>query len=539
MKTREINGKVKRVLRSGLTLGLCALLALTAVGCGGTVIPEPTKPAVSESQPTQTPEGAIVDLKPETGSEIDTRASAAQTFGVTALANVQNESERVDAGDALDLTPGDTIMSLSEILTGYAATASEYSMRMQSALIQAGLQTTMDDGVISLSVLNNTGIFLILSELENGQQAVLNLWKAFVGDGNWTLDLQEGEYDFYLLFSLDGVPTAEFYGDWYEPDQYFFCWFNTASYTLEMDLVHTEFGYAVQLFESRTGVIYRLTYNIDGSWDGGFGYVTDVFEQPGLVPYDVNHTFASNWPELGGSAPAAFMTINGTTLTVGLNGTQNSYNIATSDAPTTTTAPPQTNNTGNGNEYTNAAVNANQAAIENASQPVLSEEAMAYSRLWHGSQVLGSGWSERFALYDDGSFIWGANQMDGANRLRYLAGTWDVRNGVLYLTAKLVIGWENGEVVANDGTTSYGSAEVIMNPTVVVYQTEYALELPVSAITNDSSNGMDTAMFNQLQCWDYSGQAADAMNDFWISFMSTWNRAPIQKEKTLPESALS
>ena len=541
MKNMTKNRKTKRLLRSGITLGLCVLLALSSVSCGSTVKPQPiTVPAVSEPQtPAQSPDGAVVDLRPQSSTELDTRASAAQTFGVTALVEVKENSEPVDAGDALALTPGDTIMSMSEQVTGYTASAGGYIMRLQSALSQAGLQTDAGNEVIRLDTIGNSGIFMLLSAWADGPETTLAVWKALAGDGNWTLESQSGEYDFYLLFYLDDVPTAEFYGDWYEPDQYFYCWFNTANYTLEMDLVHTEYGYAVQLYEPREGVVYRLSYTDDGTWDSGIGYATEFYEQPRLIPSGVDHTYARDWPELENYTPDTFVMIEGSNLTVAQNGAQKSYNIVTSEQPSTTTAPTQTNNSDNGNDYSNAAANGNQVAMENAAQPVLSEEALAYSRLWHGSQILGSGWSERFALYNDGSFIWGANQMDGANPLRFLAGTWDVRNGILYLNAKLVIGWEGGELVQNDGTTSYGSAEIIMNPTVVVYQTDFPLELPVSAITNDSSNGMDTVMLNQLQCWDYSGQADEAMSDFWMSFMSTWNRAPIQKDKTLPDSAIN
>ena len=144
----------------------------------------------------------------------------------------------------------------------------------------------------------------------------------------------------------------------------------------------------------------------------------------------------------------------------------------------------------------------------------LSPEAKPYARLWHGSPVLGSGWSERFALYDNGSFIWGANQMDGATRLRYFAGTWDVSQGNLVLTSKLAIAWEGGDIVENPGG-SYGSEEVIMNPQIVLSRTEDILTLPLGRIEHDSDRNLDTAIFNKLQCWDYSTQKDNAMQDFW------------------------
>ena len=148
----------------------------------------------------------------------------------------------------------------------------------------------------------------------------------------------------------------------------------------------------------------------------------------------------------------------------------------------------------------------------------MSAAAAPYARLWHASPVLGSGWNERFALYNDGTFIWAVNQMDGASRLRYILGFWDVQDNMLVLSAQVFIVWEGGEVVSNsDGHLgSYSSAEVIENPYIFAFTVNQLFALPLGAPKADGQRGLDTVTIGQQQYWDYTGQAVGAMDDFWL-----------------------
>lgn len=69
----------------------------------------------------------------------------------------------------------------------------------------------------------------------------------------------------------------------------------------------------------------------------------------------------------------------------------------------------------------------------------------AFIGLWHAMNMVGSGFAERYAFNEDGTFIYGANQMDDENRQLYASGTWGVLNGELKLetTEKLVISEED------------------------------------------------------------------------------------------------
>jgi hypothetical protein len=224
-------------------------------------------------------------------------------------------------------------------------------------------------------------------------------------------------------------------------------------------------------------------------------------------------------------------------LTVALFGAQKRYAIDTSSISASSANPVTSGGDADG-DYGRVGGAIGREIVDDAPQSALGAEATPYARLWHGSPVLGSGWSERFALYEDASFIWGASQMDGATRLRFLSGTWDVRDGNLTLLADLAICWEGGEVVKNTGIASYVSDEVILNPTVVILKADETIVLPVSRIVNDVERGLDAVTINKLKCWDYDDQAFDAMDDFWQSLMTSGNGLPESKDKTAHASRL-
>jgi hypothetical protein len=85
--------------------------------------------------------------------------------------------------------------------------------------------------------------------------------------------------------------------------------------------------------------------------------------------------------------------------------------------------------------------------------------------LWHGSDMLGSGWSERFLLAPDSRFFYAASQMDGETRTRGVSGTWEIDEGYLVLYFRQAIVWEGGETVPATGST--GTAREIVDAKTV------------------------------------------------------------------------
>lgn len=78
---------------------------------------------------------------------------------------------------------------------------------------------------------------------------------------------------------------------------------------------------------------------------------------------------------------------------------------------------------------------------------------------WHGSPSVGSGYSNLFLLFDDGSFVYRESSMDGSSRLRELSGRWLVEGNHLVLEADSAVFLEGGEIV--EPYASWGSDYVI------------------------------------------------------------------------------
>ena len=80
--------------------------------------------------------------------------------------------------------------------------------------------------------------------------------------------------------------------------------------------------------------------------------------------------------------------------------------------------------------------------------------------------MLGSGWSNRLAIFDDGTFIFATSQMDGETRERFIKGDWSVNSdGFLTLVCRTALRWQNGKVVPATG--SIGTETEIINADVM------------------------------------------------------------------------
>lgn len=80
---------------------------------------------------------------------------------------------------------------------------------------------------------------------------------------------------------------------------------------------------------------------------------------------------------------------------------------------------------------------------------------------WHGSESVGSGYSDRFFLFTDGRFVFRESSMNGAARLRELSGEWYIDGNHLVLEADSVVYNMAGEIV--EPYASMGSDYVIDN----------------------------------------------------------------------------
>ena len=95
-----------------------------------------------------------------------------------------------------------------------------------------------------------------------------------------------------------------------------------------------------------------------------------------------------------------------------------------------------------------------------ATEPAANENVDWLVGQWHAMNMVADGFAERYAFYGDGTFLYGASEMDGMERVRYKAGIWSVSGGELTLsvTSKLVLA--GGDITEADGEQSIENATI-------------------------------------------------------------------------------
>jgi hypothetical protein len=159
---------------------------------------------------------------------------------------------------------------------------------------------------------------------------------------------------------------------------------------------------------------------------------------------------------------------------------------------------------------------------EGADSPV-PDEAAPYVGLWHASPVLGSGWSERYLLCYDGTFLWIASQMDGEARTRYVYGTWSVSGGNIELDVQLILRLEGGTLGNSPSTVTGKDIEAgTLTPYAVgTYAVGEIFTLPLTAPEIDPDMLPDREMYaitiDGAKYWYYASEDDNnaASDEFW------------------------
>jgi len=502
-------------------------------------------------------EGDVVSLGgPEATGELDGRATAAGTFGA-ALSTMADDG--AEATGTAELNPAVTVKSLSGFYAGYVEAQSEYLKNLGTAIQQAQTGAPSDQVGVDLrydSLDIAAHFYSVFAAWDAGEAGMEEVVAGWSNEPGWSGSLEKNGAQFTFVASLNGTPTYGWQGFWSEQEQYLYSYFVSADGTvMELDVIKTPYGYASQLYEPDYSALYRLSFCDDGSWNGAIVWDSSVAVQPELMTGEeaLDIIGSSTWEPVtyygdGPYWPQGYY-VSGKVLTVfegggamqyGIQGaggasSNSSYNNNTNgNAGSAGNSSGSTSASSSGSTGANSSDNlANSLSSSADSYSGLGTEAMEYARLWHGAPVVGAGYSERFALYDDGSFVWGANDMDGATRVRWLAGTWDIKGGELILACMLAVLWEGGSEQDNsDGHMgSYASPTVITGQQTAVYRIDQVFSMPVSGITTDVQRGLDTADFGTLQCWDYTSQADAMLADFWQIINSARSKAPATPDK--------
>ena len=505
--------KIKSVVAVVLVLSLLMSFPLSGCGIG-------------------TPEGEIVNLGgPDFDGEMDNRASAGDTFG-SLLNNVTQDGS--EANSMADLNPSGQTPLLSGFYQDYAEAQSVFvSQNLAAAFNQAGLQSSYENEIIRMDPIGFAETFFaILSEYDQGSAAMAAAMpNIFRGTDNWRIDLEEDAAGFMLIAYSNDAPVCGWQGFWDAEAQYLYCYFqHVDGMVMELDVTKTSHGFASQIYDTNAKVLYRLSFTNSTSWNGSIGFEIDA-GQPALLTGTEGLDFAATATADEGT----YVLISEKLLTVkqgqrdldtypltsGTASTNSSSGTASTNSTSNTT-----NQSGASSSNSNSNSNSNSSGSNQANSST-SQNPAVYSRLWHASPIVGAGYSERFALYEDGTFLWGANDMDGASRIRYLAGTWSINNGELTMDCAVAVVWEGGKEQDNSNGHfgSYGSSVVITDYKTMIYCVEEQYVLPIGKIVFDSQREVDSVTIGELTCWDYSSQADYMFDEFWKIINSAKSKA--------------
>lgn len=103
--------------------------------------------------------------------------------------------------------------------------------------------------------------------------------------------------------------------------------------------------------------------------------------------------------------------------------------------------------------------------------------------IWQDSPALGSGWSENYRFFEDGSFVFSHSQMDCQDSIISMGGFYKVRRKKIRLTFIVIEYLEGGKLVPASG--SCGSEFALEGGTVVSDTYNVKKKLKISPIQPD------------------------------------------------------
>lgn len=133
---------------------------------------------------------------------------------------------------------------------------------------------------------------------------------------------------------------------------------------------------------------------------------------------------------------------------------------------------------------------------------------------WHASPSVGSGYSARYLLDVDGTFIYGCDEMDSLERMRYCSGNWYIEGNKLCLEIWERVVWEGGKEVPADGSAA--TSRMIDNPVVkhIGYDDPEPETHEIAEAEPDEETGKRVIMIGGVAFYSFDEQT-DLMGGFW------------------------
>jgi hypothetical protein len=122
---------------------------------------------------------------------------------------------------------------------------------------------------------------------------------------------------------------------------------------------------------------------------------------------------------------------------------------------------------------------------------------------------LASGFDERYALYSDGTFIWGASQMDFMNRELHRKGRWSVEGDKLTLSIETLVRHDGGTVETGpEGQYIEGGDYRVYDVSPPLVETH-----SIKRVGRDTKSGRESITIGGVKFYNFDGQP-DFMGDY-------------------------
>lgn len=125
--------------------------------------------------------------------------------------------------------------------------------------------------------------------------------------------------------------------------------------------------------------------------------------------------------------------------------------------------------------------------------------------VWQDSEVLGSGWSNSFLFFKDGTYKFFSSQMDCSKRLLSFSGKWKVNDDVMTLTVVERVIVTGGVMVISDGSCASDSTLIEGTEKTVKVKPKEKMEYSVSKIYTESLPGLERKFIyiDAMKYWYY------------------------------------
>lgn len=123
------------------------------------------------------------------------------------------------------------------------------------------------------------------------------------------------------------------------------------------------------------------------------------------------------------------------------------------------------------------------------------DQSLSLLGVWQDSDVMGSGWSNRYHFFADGHFSFVTSTMDCSSRLRQIDGTWTLEKGQLKLNKQRVLTFEGGKLEPSIGSCGTPYELVDYEVKVTSYKEAFSSDIEQYGVSltsyNDQELGQD------------------------------------------------